>query len=181
MRSMLVCGSLHRASGTRAALLIAAEVVRASGAAVDFYDLREHRLPLYDPDAESIPPMVTDFRSRALAADALIFGTPEYHGAMSGALKNAFDHIGSRYVKNKPVGLLACAGGGKGGVNALGNLRTVVRSVSALAVPEQVVVDEADFDADMNLINENRRKRIEALSLAVVRYAKLLGMEQAGV
>ncbi|MDB4896658.1 MAG: FMN-dependent NADH-azoreductase [Firmicutes bacterium] len=181
MRVMLVCGSLHQASGTRAALKVAAETIAASGVQADFYDLGENRFPLYDPDATSMPPAVQDFRERAMAADAFIFGTPEYHGAMSGALKNALDYIGSRYVRNKPVGLLACAGGGKGGVNALGNLRTVVRSVSGMAVSEQVVVDEEDFDPQMNLTNENRRMRIHVLALAVVRYVKLLEMEKAGV
>lgn len=177
MRIMIVCGSLHRASRTRAALKIAASCLQAKGVEVDFYDLGEYRFPLYDPDSEGYPPEVSDFRSRALAADAFMFGTPEYHNAMSGALKNAFDHIGSQQVKNKPVGLLASAGGGKGGINALNNLRTVVRGIMGLALPEQVVVDEDDFDGEMNLVNDERRTRIEALALAVVRYVNLLQME----
>lgn len=90
MRVMLICGSLHRASGTRAALRLAAEALESLGAEVDFYDLGEHRFPLYDPDAAA-PAEVVEFRTRAMAADAFILGSPEYHSGMSGALKNALD------------------------------------------------------------------------------------------
>jgi azobenzene reductase len=181
MRVMLVCGSLHRASGTRAALLLAAQALRDAGAEVDCYDLREHPFPLYDPDTEDLPPDVADFADRVHQADALVFGTPEYHNGMSGALKNALDFIGSREVKNKPVALLCSAGGGKGGINALSNLRTVVRGIMGLAIPEQVVVDKDDFDEQMNLINVGRRSRVEALARALYRYGKMLELEKAGL
>lgn len=179
MRLMIICGSLRRASGTRAALQIAAEELRTLGAEVDFYDLGEHRLPLYDPDAGAVPAEVADFRSRAMAAQAFVLGTPEYHNAMSGALKNALDYVGSRYFRDKPVGLLCCAGGGKGGINGLANLRTVVRGIMGMAVPEQVVVDEDDFEAEtMRLKNEERRTRIASLAKSVRRYARLIEMER---
>jgi azobenzene reductase len=181
MRIMVICGSLRQASGTRAALQIAAGMLRTAGATVDFYDLGQHRFPLYDPDAESLPPEVADFRERVMAADAYLIGSPEYHNGMSGALKNAIDYIGSRYVKDKPVALLVCAGGEKGGMNALANLRTVMRGIRALVIPDQVVVDEDDFDGEMNLTNEGRRTRIEELVAALVRYTKLMALEKAGV
>lgn len=180
MRVMLVCGSLHRASGTRAALEVAKDTLLTTGVEVDFYDLAEHRFPLYDPDGE-IPAEVVDFRNRAHAADAFILGTPEYHSGMSGALKNALDYLGSRQFKQKPVGLLCSAGGGKGGINALNNLRTVVRGVLGLALPEQVVVDEDDFGDQLQLVNAERRARLEALAHSVRRYVNLLEMEKASV
>ena len=180
MRVMLVCGSLHRSSGTRAALEIAKNTLILAGVEADFYDLAEHRFPLYDPDGDA-PADVADFRNRARAADAFILGTPEYHSGMSGALKNALDYLGSREFKQKPVGLLCSAGGGKGGINALNNLRTVVRGVLGLALPEQVVVDEDDFDDQMQMVNPERRSRLEALAHAVRRYVKLIEMEKASV
>jgi NAD(P)H-dependent FMN reductase len=100
---------------------------------------------------------------------------------MSGALKNALDYVGSRQFRGKPVGLLACAGGGKGGINALTNLRTVVRGIMGMALPDQVVVDEDDFDDQLHLKSMERRSRIEQLASAVKRYVKLLEMERNGV
>jgi azobenzene reductase len=179
---MLICGSLHQASGTRAALRVAEAALRDGGVEVDFYDLREHRFPLYDPDTDDdLPPEVADFKNQASQADAFILGTPEYHSGMSGALKNAIDFLGSREFRNKSVGLLCSSGGGKGGINALNNLRTVVRGVMGLAIPEQAVVDEDDFDEHMQMVNAERRSRVEAMALAVRRYARLLELEKTGV
>lgn len=178
MRIMIISGSLHKASGTRAALQVAANTLQALGAEVDFCDLGKNHLPLYDPD-EPLPAAAVELRTRAQAADGFLFGTPEYHNAMSGAMKNALDYIGSRQVKNKPVGLLASAGGGKGGINALNNLRTVTRGILGLALPDQVVVDETDFDSDMQLVNAARRERVEALAQSLVRHVKLFQSETA--
>jgi NAD(P)H-dependent FMN reductase len=180
MRMMIICGSLHRASGTRTALAIAGEALECAGVEVDFYDLGTHRFPLYDPDLDDDPEVVADFRQRAHLADGFIIGTPEYHNGMSGALKNALDYLGSREFRGKPVGLLACAGGGKGGINAINNLRTVIRGVMGLAIAEQAVVDEDDFDVAMNLTNTERRNRVVALANAVRRYVRLLELEKAG-
>jgi azobenzene reductase len=180
MRVMIIAGSLHQASATRAALSLAAESLREMGVEVDFCDLRTHALPLFDPDMEVAPPEVQEFAKRALVADGFLIGTPEYHNGMSGALKNALDHLGSRYFKHKPVGLLCAAGGGKGGINALANLRTVMRGVMAMVLPEQVIVDEDDFDAAMNLVNADRRQRILSLAQTLVRFVRVLEMEKAG-
>lgn len=180
MRIMLVCGSLHQASTTRAALQLAADMLRKAGAEVDLYDLREHTFPLYDPDIDD-PPEVADFRSRAAMAQGFILGTPEYHNGMTGALKNALDYLGSKEFRGKPVGLLCSAGGGKGGMNALNDMRIVVRGVLGLAVAEQAVVDEDDFDGQLALKNLARRSRIEAMAIAVRRYVRLLELEKTGL
>lgn len=179
MRIMLVCGSLHEASTTRTALQLAADTLRQGGAEVDFYDLREHTFPLYDPDLDD-PPEVADFRYRAAMAQGFILGTPEYHSGMTGALKNALDYLGSKEFRGKPVGLLCSAGGGKGGMNALNDMRVVVRGVMGVAVAEQAVVDEDDFDEQLTLKNLARKPRIEAMANAVRRYVRLLELEKAG-
>lgn len=179
MRIMLVCGSLHQASTTRASLQIVESVLRQAGVEVDFFDLRTNHFPLYDPDADD-PPAVADFRARARLAQGFVLGTPEYHNGMTGALKNAVDYLGSAEFRGKPVGLLCSAGGGKGGMNALNDLRTVVRGVMGLALPEQAVVDEDDFDSQLILTNAARLKRIEAMANGVRRYVKLLEMENSG-
>lgn len=181
MRIMLICGSLHGASTTRAALQIAADTLRQHGTDVDFYDMREHRFPFYDPDFDDDPPEVADFRARVAKADGFILGTPEYHNGMTGVLKNALDYLGSKEFRGKPVGLLCSAGGGKGGMNALNDMRIVIRGVLGLAVAEQAVVDEDDFDGQLSLTNSGRRPRIEAMANAVRRYVRLLELEKAGL
>jgi azobenzene reductase len=64
---------------------------------------------------------------------------------MSGALKNAFDFLNSAYFAHKPVALVAVSGGGKGGINALNNLRTVTRALYANVLSKQLVLDPSDI------------------------------------
>ena len=69
--------------------------------------------------------------------------TPEYHNAMSGALKNSLDYLSSSEFVHKPVALLAVAGGGKGGINALNSMRTVARGYTPM--PSQNKLCLMDF------------------------------------
>lgn len=67
-------------------------------------------LPHFNPDEDhdSPPPAVTRLRAAVHQADALLFSTPEYAGAMPGALKNLLEWlIGDdhpRSIYEKPVG-----------------------------------------------------------------------------
>ncbi|OUJ19665.1 FMN-dependent NADH-azoreductase, partial [Corynebacterium kefirresidentii] len=60
---------------------------------------------------EEIKANTKAFQDKAMEADFLILGTPNYHGSYSGILKNALDHINMDYVKMKPVGLIGNSGG----------------------------------------------------------------------
>lgn len=181
MRVLALVGSLRQNSTTKAALLIGAEMLVEMGVTVDLYDLRSEPLPFYDPDADVDPPAVKRFLDRVKAADGFLIGSPEYHNAMTGVLKNALDFLGSRQVRHKPVALLVSAGGGKGGMNGIVNLRTTVRGVMGLAIPEQVIVDEDDFDEQLQLTRPDRRKRIEAMVRSLVRYLRMAELERATV
>lgn len=64
---------------------------------------------------------------------------------MSGALKNALDFLGSDEFEHKTVALIAVGGGGKGGMNALNNMRIVMRGVYANVIPRQLVLDPPCF------------------------------------
>lgn len=108
----------------------------------ELYDLATEELPLYNgEEAQRELKAVTKLKKLVKEADGVVLCTPEYHNAMSGALKNALDFLGSGEFLHKPVGLVAVAGGGKGGINALNNMRTVARGVYANAIPKQVVID----------------------------------------
>ncbi|HDF0017476.1 TPA: NAD(P)H-dependent oxidoreductase, partial [Staphylococcus aureus] len=81
---------------------------------------------------------------KAMAADFLILGTPNYHGSYSGILKNALDHLNMDYFKMKPVGLI----GNSGGIvsaEPLSHLRVIVRSLLGIAVPTQIATHDSDF------------------------------------
>jgi azobenzene reductase len=108
----------------------------------ELYDLATEGLPIYNGEAsQNELEAVVRLRKLVKDADGVVLCSPDYHNAMSGALKNAIDFLGSREFIHKPVALLAVAGGGKGGINPLNNMRTVTRGVYANAIPKQVVID----------------------------------------
>src|SRR5271169_4310853 len=85
-------------------------------------------LSLYNQDNDSSPPAQwTAFRERILAADAVLFVTPEYNRSVPAALKNALD-VGSRpYGKSawsgKPGAIVSASPGNIGGFGANHHLR----------------------------------------------------------
>lgn len=111
-----------------------------------FLDLSQLSLPIFTGEPHQYETEeVQELIEKIEKADSILLATPEYHGAMSGALKNAFDFLNSAYFAHKPVALLAVSGGGKGGINALNNLRTVTRALYANVLSKQLVLDPADI------------------------------------
>ncbi|SEI11757.1 azobenzene reductase [Halobacillus karajensis] len=103
-------------------------------------------LPLFNGEEEQgRHPSVQWLRRVAEEADAFIWVSPEYHNGMSGALKNVLEFLSSHHFHQKPTLLLAVSGGGKGGINALNQMRTVGRGLYADVVPEQLIFDPIDF------------------------------------
>ncbi|MEH7311331.1 NADPH-dependent FMN reductase [Priestia megaterium] len=111
-----------------------------------FLDLSQLSLPIFTGEPHQYETEeVQELIEKIEKVDGILLATPEYHGAMSGALKNAFDFLNSAYFAHKPVALLAVSGGGKGGINALNNLRTVTRALYANVLSKQLVLDPADI------------------------------------
>ncbi|WP_415378832.1 NADPH-dependent FMN reductase [Halosimplex sp. TS25] len=143
-----VCGSRREGSYTRRALRVALEAAADAGADTELLDLRTIDLPPFDPDAEE-GEAVSGFKRRVREADAVILGSPVYHGSYSATLKDALDYCGKDEFTDTTVGLLATAGGGSY-ASTLDHLRVVVRSVHGWTVPTQVGIRGAydKFDGE---------------------------------
>src|SRR6185436_12085723 len=90
---LVVVASLQRMASTRAVLQALSEQLRAGGCQVDLLDLLEEPLALFNPDTSHGHSAYLDLKARVEQADVYILGTPDYHGGMSGALKNFLDHF----------------------------------------------------------------------------------------
>jgi NAD(P)H-dependent FMN reductase len=141
-RFLLLGGSHARPSHTAALLRAAAAALDARGAVTVVWDVAERPLPavLRRPPAAFARALAAEAR----LADALVVATPLYHGSYSGAVKDALDHLSADELAGKPVALLSHSGGFPT-TQALDHLRAVVRSMRALAVPEQVVTTNVDY------------------------------------
>ncbi|WP_255195592.1 NADPH-dependent FMN reductase [Halorarius litoreus] len=166
-------GSLRDESYTRAALEIALDAAgRYPNVTTDLIDLRAFDLPVYDGDhgdagdAEAL-------RERVAAADAILVGTPVYHGSYSSTLKTALDYCGFDEFDGKTVGLLAVAGGSFP-TATLDHLRSVMRALNAWVLPHQAALPRvrSQFDGD-ELASDDLQRRVEVLGERAVEYARI--------
>ncbi len=132
-RILLIPGSLRRQSSNVAVLRTVQAAAPEHIAAVLYTGLAD--LPLFNPDGDEEPldPAVANLRAQIQAADALLFSTPEYAGALPGPFKNLLDWTvgddqpGSIY--EKPVGWINASP--RGAPHAHESLRRVLGYVHA--------------------------------------------------
>ncbi|MFB6200708.1 MAG: NADPH-dependent FMN reductase [Halorhabdus sp.] len=167
-----VCGSLRDDSYTRKSLRLTLSAAAREGARTDLLDLREWDLPTFDADDRDAGDAPA-FRDRIQAADAVILGTPVYHGSFATPLKNALDYCGFDEFEHTTIGLLAVAGG-RFPITALEHLRTVGRALDAWVIPHQVAIPRAsDTYEDGELVDEELVEMIEVLGREAVEYAHI--------
>ena len=178
MKVISLCGSLRAGSTTEHALSVALSAAAAAGADVEAVVLRDLDLPWCDGRSDEASYGGDAARLRALVdgADALLIGSPEYHGSLTGALKNTLDLLGPDQLRDKMVGLLATARGEAGAMNTLNHLRHVCRWMQAWVLPNQVSIPRAQeaFAADGSVARDGLERELQALGTELVRYASLL-------
>ncbi|MEM7759639.1 MAG: NADPH-dependent FMN reductase [Cyanobacteria bacterium P01_A01_bin.40] len=165
-----ITGSLRPDSYSAIALQQAMRRVEALGAATEIIDLREMTLPFCHGGSEYPDyPDVDILREKVKAADGLILATPEYHGSVSGVLKNALDLMSFEHLSDKVTGLISVLGG-QSNSNALNNLRIIVRWVHGWVIPEQIAVGQAwqAFDQEGKLKDEKLAQRFDAFAQSLV-------------
>ncbi len=172
-----ISGSLRSGSYTRRVVGIALEGAEETGAETQLLDLREYDLPFSsgNPRERNYPPDVYKLREQIRNADGVILGSPEYHGGISGVLKNTLDLMGFKEFEGKLIGLVGVSGGLMGASNALVSLRNVGRALHAWVIPEQVSIPEAwkKFNPDGSLKDEALRGRLKRVGEQVAHYSSL--------
>jgi NAD(P)H-dependent FMN reductase len=140
-RFLLISGSLRRNS-TNSAVLRTAYAAAPPGVEASLYEGLEE-LPHFNPDDDGpgLPDPVAQLRRDVRSADALVFSTPEYAGALPGSFKNLLDWLigddqaGS--LDTKPVCWFNPSS--RGAVLAYQSLRVVLRYANAVLVEDACV------------------------------------------
>jgi FMN reductase len=173
-------GSLRANSHTYQALNLALQKVAATGAEVELLDLRTMNLPFCDGDSDYTDhPDVIKLQQTVTAADSIILATPEYHGSVSGVLKNALDLMSFDEMSGKVFGLISVLGG-EHNSNSLNDLRTIVRWVHGWVIPEQIAIAKAwqAFDNNSQLKDEKLDQRFDKFAQSLVtNTTKLRGID----
>jgi NAD(P)H-dependent FMN reductase len=112
-RILLISGSLRGAS-TNSALLRTARECAPDGVEAVLYEgmgSLPHFNPDDDPEGGPVHPAVAELRAAIGEADALLFCTPEYAGALPGSFKNLLDWtVGGGETYGMPVGWVNVSG-----------------------------------------------------------------------
>jgi chromate reductase, NAD(P)H dehydrogenase (quinone) len=167
-RILLICGSA-RAESTNASALRTAAAVAPDGVQTELYQGMSS-LPHFNPDddAESAAPhpAVAELRHAIAGADAILICTPEYAGALPGALKNLLEWtIGDGGTYGKPVAWINVSGPAAptGGADAHDSLRKVLNYSGADIVEAaclRVPLERKMVGADGLVTDEHARGEI---------------------
>ncbi|MFF2885896.1 NADPH-dependent FMN reductase [Paenibacillus sp. NPDC057967] len=163
---LFISGSPRAGANTKAVINVVYRLLRDKQGNSQLLDLHRHVLPLFNGDpAQQELDTVVQLQKLAQEADAYFIVTPEYHNGISGALKNALDFLNGDHFRGKPVAIAAAAGGGKGGINALNNLRLVLRGLGANTLSSQYVADPGQIDQHGIFTDEAGVQSLQALVL----------------
>jgi NAD(P)H-dependent FMN reductase len=177
---LLVSGSL-RAGSTNVAVLRTAAAVAPDGVeAVLSTGMAE--LPHFNPDddAEGQPvhPAVAAMRNAVARADALLVCTPEYAGALPGAMKNLLEWtVGDAGTHDKPVGWINAAGPAAptGAADAHESLRKVFGYVAADVVDaacRRIPITRQDVGEDGLIARSEARAAIQTTVTALAEHVR---------
>jgi FMN reductase len=168
-------GSYGLTSKNGLLLSVALDECKKLGAEVHFWDLVEKPLPLVGAEGSWQDTNVKEFQALATECDGYILTSPEYHGTMSGVMKNTLDWVYKDHVGGKAFGLMSTLGGISNS-NTLNHMRIAVRWIHGWCVPEQVAVGKVKeaFDEDDNLTDTDVAERVVGLAQSVVNAAIML-------
>jgi chromate reductase len=167
----VITGSLRAKSFAR---YLGRALIKVAPPGMDFSIIEIGEMPHYNEDLEVDPPQAfTRFRNTIIAADAILFVTPEFNRGVPGALKNAVD-VGSRpWGKSvwggKTTAVISCSPGAIGGFGANFSLRQSLASVGAvtMAHPESYISNVAAmFDAAGELTDAKTKEFLTQFMLA---------------
>lgn len=169
-------GTLRSNSSTERALRQCLSAVESRGGRTALFAGEDIDLPMYNPHDESRTEKATALVAALRDADAVVVGSPGYHGGVSGLVKNALDYIEDLrgdarvYLDNTPWGCISCAYGWQAAVGTLGQLRVIGHALRAWPTPLGVAINSADpiWDEGGTLIDDAVSGQLDMLAMQLV-------------
>ena len=178
MKSLNVLGvssSMREGSfGTRTVKIVL-DTAQKYEAKTRLLELRKIGMPLFNPDSDSS--IQSDMKLQKVTndvnwADAYILVSPDYHGSISGAMKNFLDYYWEEFA-GKTFGYI-CTSHEKG-LTVLDQMRTAVRQCYGWSLPYSISVNgEEDFDEEGDVIDSILDKRLKMVARDLVVYGRLI-------
>lgn len=170
MKVLGVGSSMRKGSFSTLTLKIALEFVKKQGGEMRLLDLQNTSLPMFYSQ-EKDTPEIKRVKDDVRWADAFILATPDYHGSMSGSLKNFLDYFWSDFA-GKLFGYI-CASHEKG-LTVMEQMRTAVRQCYGWSMPYGISINgDDDFD-NGEISNPQLKTRLEMLSRDLIVYGEFI-------
>jgi len=166
-----VGSSMRQGSYSTTALNMILDMAKGNEAETKLLDLRQTNLPmLYSAKEETHE--IDQVTELVEWADAYILATPDYHGSMSGSLKNFLDYFWSEFA-DKTFGYIVASH--EKGLTVMDQMRTAVRQCYGWSIPYGISINpEDDFNDKKELINRKLWSRLDMLARDLVVYGKLI-------
>jgi NAD(P)H-dependent FMN reductase len=175
-RVLVVIGAAAEERTPAIAAHAAAEQMRSHGAWVDVVELGTTPLPLFAPDSFQNNAQYQALKRLVDATDVFVLVTPDYHGSMSGILKNFLDHFWVEFA-GRLFGTI-CSSYEKG-LTVMDQVRTAVRQCYGWSLPYGVALSTADVDVAQSAVSSDAlRKRLAMLARDLVVYGSLLAAQR---
>lgn len=172
---LAVAGSLNRNSVTCIVIKLIAGRLRTAGSEVDVLDLAEEPLPLYNPESSHGHESFPKLKRRVERADVLLLGTPDYHGSVSGTMKNFLDHFWEEFAGKLFATVVASH---EKGLTVTDQLRTVARQCYAWSMPYAVSFADKTDVKDGQIVSDSFRQRVEMFARDIRVYGELLARQR---
>lgn len=166
-----VGSSMRQGSYSTAALNMILDMAKGNGAETKLLDLRQTNLPMLYT-AKDDTHEIGQATELVEWADAYILATPDYHGSMSGSLKNFLDYFWSEFA-GKTFGYIVASH--EKGLTVMDQMRTAVRQCYGWSIPYGISINpEDDFNDKKEVINKKLWSRLDMLARDLVVYGKLI-------
>ena len=141
-----VSGSMQDNSVSARVTNLILESCQSHGAQTRLLDLHAADLPMFRTRSALAPHAGRSDADEAVNwAQALVLVSPDYHGSMSGAMKNFLDHYWKEYAGK--LFAYGCVSGEKG-LTVMDQMRTAVRQCYGWSLPYGISIGREDFDED---------------------------------
>jgi azobenzene reductase len=172
-----VGSSMRRNSYGTKALKFILDMTKKYDTETHLLNLRETKLPLFDPDGSteedtSLSGELRKITDYVIWADAFVLVSPDYHGSMSGVMKNFLDHYWEEFA-GKTFGYM-CTSHEKG-LTAMDQMRTAIRQCYGWSLPYGISINgEQDFNTKGEIINDLLVKRLDMFAHDLITYGRLI-------
>src|SRR5262249_24848289 len=120
-------------------------------------------------------PGYAELQQRVERADVICLGTPDYHGSLSGSMKNFLDHFWQEFAGKLFATIVASH---ENGLTVTDQLRTTARQCYASPLPYGMSFCE-DVDVKENqIVSDSLRQRLEMLIRDVRVYGQVLAKQR---